>query len=87
MLESIISTSQHQHLNGIQILFNFENGLSLSAVSHDGSMGGHHGLWEIAVFSGDKMIHLKTITGKDDEVAGSLTFPEVLDFIQKVSEL
>jgi hypothetical protein len=86
MLESIISTEQLPIFDGIQIKVHLKNGLGISAVSHKGSLGSAQNLWEIAVFVKSQMLHLKTITG-DDSVTGHLTFPEVLDVIQRVSEL
>ena len=63
---------------GLQLIFEFPNGHKASCVSHDGSMGGDKGLWEI----------LETTKQEYDGMhEGWLTTPELVTKLTLIRDL
>ena len=68
---------------GIQALIQF-GPYELSVIQNDMSYGGQMGLYEIGVFSNDKLIELPGITADGDCVKGYLTESNVDAIMQKL---
>ena len=87
VLEYIIKPAEMRvhHNNGIQRLYQFDNGYGASVVCHDGSYGNRQGLWELAVLDAvGNCIYYTPIT---DDVLGWLTDEEVEIKLKEISEL
>lgn len=69
--------------NGIQAMLKF-GGYELSIVKSDFSYGGASGLYEIAVFKGNKQVEMPGITQAGDTVKGFLSESEVEGIIKKM---
>ena len=65
----------------------FDNGYSLSIVSHKGSYGGNRGLFEIMLLRNGQPYSFPPITEEEDTIKGFLTKEQVEEIIQTTSEL
>jgi hypothetical protein len=77
-------------LNGVQKIYEFENGYGASVVCHDGSYGGPYdefedNLWEIAVLDSNKEITYYTPITQD--VVGHCSDEKVEEILKEISEL
>ncbi len=71
--------------NGVQKVYQFENGYGASVISHDFSYGGKKGLWELAVLdSGGSICYDTEITS---DVIGHLNDPEVDRYLRRIQQL
>ena len=86
VLEYIIKPAEMRVChNGIQRLYQFDNGYGASVVCHDGSYGNGEGLWELAVLDAvGNPIYYTPIT---DDVLGWLTDEDVEGKLKEISEL
>ena len=73
-------------MRGYANVIDFDNGYSLSIISHAGSMGGKHGYFEAAVLHLDGRLCYKTHIMVDDPL-GWLSFNEVTPIIDAVRAL
>jgi len=71
--------------NGVQKVYQFENGYGASVISHDYSYGGKKGLWELAIL--DSTGSLCYDTGITEDVVGYLNDPEVDRYLRRIQQL
>jgi hypothetical protein len=76
---------KHNHYGGIQKIYQFENGHGASVVRHDGSYGGEHGLWELAVL--DAAGDLDYTTKITSDVIGHQTDEDIQGLLLEISKL
>lgn len=69
---------------GIVSRLEFENGYAASVVRGPYTYGGPEGLYELAVFKGDKICYDTPVT---DDIIGHLTEEEVTDLMIKIQQL
>ena len=62
----------------------FENGYGASIISHDGSYGGDHGLFEVAVLHDDIIVYDTPVT---KDTVGWLDFAGVAGILKDIEEL
>ena len=75
----------NNYYNGIQKIYQFENGQGASVVKHDGSYGNKAGLWELAVLDAEGNLDYNTrITG---DVIGHQTEEQIQVLLTEISEL
>lgn len=74
---------------GTQLVFKFPNNRGASIVQHSFSYGTEEGLFELAVikWNGDIEWNLDYSTEITDDVLGSLTAEECMDYSNKIKEL
>tara|TARA_A100001011_G_scaffold356786_1_gene401095 strand:- start:289 stop:558 length:270 start_codon:yes stop_codon:yes gene_type:complete len=70
--------------NGVQHVYEFDNGYGASVVKHDFSYGGQKGLWEIAVLNEGDLCYTSGIT---EDVIGHLAWNNVEKILQEIKEL
>jgi hypothetical protein len=70
--------------NGVQHVYEFDNGYGASVIKHDGSYGGKNGLWELAVLNGEELCYTSGIT---DDVIGHLTWEKVEGYLKEIKQL
>ena len=70
---------------GIQKIYQFGNGHGASVVKHDGSYGGEHGLWELAVL--DAAGDLDYTTKITSDVIGHQTDEDIQSLLTEISKL
>lgn len=75
--------------NGIQRLYQFDNGYGASVVQHSFSYGADDGLWEMAVVLYDDAGRWKIVydTEITDDVIGYLTEAEIEPLLIRISNL
>lgn len=78
-----IPFKETQMPNGIQAILKFKD-YELSIVKSDFSYGGNKGLYEIAVFKGNRQVNMPGITEDHDTVKGFLSEDEVLGIVKKM---
>jgi len=82
MNEFLIETNRH--MDGIQKLYQFNNGYGASVIKHKGSYGYDKGLWELAVLKEGELCYDTEITG---DVIGHLNDPEVDNLLGQIARL
>ena len=75
----------NKHMDGIQKLYQFNNGYGASVIKHNGSYGGKKGLWELAVLDADGGLCYDTDITSD--VIGHLNDPQVDELLRKIKDL
>lgn len=70
---------------GIQKIYQFGNGRGASVVRHNGSYGGEHGLWELAVL--DAAGDLDYTTKLTCDVIGHQTDEDIQSLLTEISKL
>ena len=75
--------------NGIQYIFEADNGYGASIVQHDSSYGGKIGLWEMAVikYNEDGEWKICYNTPITSDVLGHLDENEVMDYLTQIEQL
>tara|TARA_B100001113_G_scaffold284646_1_gene239874 strand:- start:2430 stop:2744 length:315 start_codon:yes stop_codon:yes gene_type:complete len=73
--------------NGIQHVFEFDNGYKLSAIKGKYTYGGTKGLWEIAPMDNDREFIGQALLDWNDDVRGHLSLTDVHNYCIMVSEL
>jgi len=82
-----VKTSTHPCGEGIQKIYKFSNGLTVSAIRTPYSYGGRDGKWEMAVMTRDGDWFTKQIfLDADDDVIGHLTKKQLNANIKEVFE-
>ena len=82
MNEFLIETNKH--MDGIQKLYQFNNGYGASVIKHKGSYGFDKGLWELAVLNEGELCYDSEITG---DVIGYLNDPQVDNILGQIARL
>ena len=72
------------HLNGIAIEITYDNGYGASVICHEGSYGGKHGLFELAVLKDGELCYDSGIT---EDVIGYQDFGEIAELLDRISKL
>ena len=70
--------------NGVQHVYEFDNGYGASVIKHDYSYGGKNGLWEIAVLNEGDLCYNSGIT---EDVIGHLAWKNVEDYLGEIQQL
>lgn len=83
-LKQKLKETKHLH-DGIQYIFQFDNGYGASVVRHKYSYGSESGLWELAVL--DKEGEIAYNTPITIDVLGWLEWENVLDTLYAISQL
>ena len=73
--------------NGVQHVFEFDNGYKLSVIKGKYTYSGAKGLWEIAPMDSDRSFIGQALLGWGDDVLGHLSLTEVYKYCIMVSEL
>ena len=74
------------HNEGVQYIYEFDNGLKLSAILTPYSYGGEQGLWEIGVYKHGIMWYNSPITNNYDAVLCYLKWDQVQDKLKECEE-
>jgi hypothetical protein len=82
MNEFLIETNKH--MDGIQKLYQFNNGYGASVIKHKGSYGFDKGLWELAVLKEGELCYDTEIAS---DVIGHLNDPEVDNLLGQIARL
>ena len=69
---------------GVQKVYEFDNGYGASVIRHKGSYGYAQGKWELAVLEGGELCYTSPIT---EDVIGHLTEDEVELILKQIKEL
>jgi len=70
--------------NGVQHVYEFDNGYGASVIKHDYSYGGKSGLWEIAVLNEGDICYTSGIT---EDVIGHLAWTKVEKILSEIKQL
>lgn len=73
-----------QDKNGVQYIFEFNNGYSASVVRNNFSYGNRQGLWELAIMLNGKICYDTPIT---DDVIGYLSNEQVNKYLLDIAAL
>ena len=75
--------------NGVQYVFQFENGYGASVIKRPCSYGGNEDLWELAVlkFYSNGEYHLNYDTEITEDVEGYLTDEDVHELLKRIKNL
>jgi hypothetical protein len=83
-LKEKLKETKHPH-DGIQYIFQFDNGYGASVVRHKYSYGSEKGRWELAVL--DEQGNIVYNTPITQDVLGWLEWERVLDTLYAISQL
>lgn len=81
--DKLVNQTSKKCFDGIQHLFEFNNGYAASVIKHSYSYGGRDGLWELALMRDNNLIY----NDEFPDVVGRLNDAEVDQMLKRISTL